>query len=61
MLSSQSLREEVFSISKTKAKSVVEVDGVMDDFDRESMALAQFRLSHARDSGKLGFILSVPK
>jgi hypothetical protein len=39
---------------------VVEPDGILNDFGRESMAFVQFWLSHAVNAGRLWVNLSVP-
>ena len=36
------LGQQVFNITMTKVESVIEPDGVLDDFGRESVALVHF-------------------
>ncbi len=54
------LRQQVFDIAMTQTASMVEPDGILDNFRRESVTFMHFRLNHAPDSGRLGVNLSVP-
>ncbi|MDB9758356.1 hypothetical protein N8575_07435 [Gammaproteobacteria bacterium] len=45
----------------TKVESMVEPDGILNDFGRETVAFVQFWLSHELNTGRLSANLSVPK